>query len=107
MREKLKQIGLKSYEAMAYECLLKHGTLSGKEISKQTKIPHTKVYVTLNYLIEKGAKITDPPQDKRPQYQIAIALGSQSTLIFVLPDSVCGGDAFNQNKLFLILNELQ
>lgn len=53
LKEELKQAGLKSYEADAYETLLKGGTLTGNEIAKEAGIPLTRVFDVLKSLVEK------------------------------------------------------
>ncbi len=51
---KLKNSGLQEYESKAYYALVTYRNLTAKEISMKAEIPHTKVYATLNKLIEKG-----------------------------------------------------
>jgi len=53
MEEKLKQMGLSSYESKCYLCLLKHNTLTAKEIAKYTNIPQTSIHRNLYSLIDK------------------------------------------------------
>ena len=50
----LRQVGLTSYESEAYVALLQKRELTAEEISKMTSIPITRVYGTLEQLMEKG-----------------------------------------------------
>lgn len=52
--ESLRRIGLTSYESEAYLALLKSRELTAEEISKMTSIPITRVYGTLEQLMQKG-----------------------------------------------------
>lgn len=53
--EKLTAFGLTRQEAAIYLELLKHGDLSGYELSKETCISRSNVYASLAGLVEKGA----------------------------------------------------
>jgi sugar-specific transcriptional regulator TrmB len=58
VNEYLKQVGLTSYESEAYLALLSSSTMTAEEISEKTSIPITRVYDTLEQLMQKGfAKI--------------------------------------------------
>jgi sugar-specific transcriptional regulator TrmB len=52
--ESLRRIGLTSYESDAYLALLKSRELTAEEISKMTSVPITRVYGTLEQLMQKG-----------------------------------------------------
>jgi len=52
--ESLRRIGLTSYESEAYLALLKSRELTAEEISKTTSVPITRVYGTLEQLMQKG-----------------------------------------------------
>ena len=52
--ESLRSIGLTSYESEAYLALLKSRELTAEEISKMTSVPITRVYGTLEQLMQKG-----------------------------------------------------
>jgi sugar-specific transcriptional regulator TrmB len=52
--ESLRSIGLTSYESEAYLALLKSRELTAEEISKMTSVPITRVYGTLERLMQKG-----------------------------------------------------
>ncbi len=54
MIEKLKEMGLSSYEAKSYLTLLLHGSLSGTEIAKISGVPPTSVYRNLESLQRIG-----------------------------------------------------
>ena len=54
----LKQVGLTTYESEAYLTLLSRRIMTAEEISEKTPIPITRVYGTLEQLMQKGfAKI--------------------------------------------------
>lgn len=56
--EYLKQVGLTSYESEAYLALLSKRMMTAEQISEATSIPITRVYGTLEQLMQKGfAKI--------------------------------------------------
>lgn len=58
--ERLKQIGLNSYEAKVYLALLKHHPATGYEISKSANIPQARAYDTLKALeVQKLVVATD------------------------------------------------
>jgi len=52
--EPLRRIGLTFYESEAYLALLKNRELTAEEISKTTSVPITRVYGTLEQLMQKG-----------------------------------------------------
>jgi sugar-specific transcriptional regulator TrmB len=52
--EYLKRIGLTTYEAQAYLALLSKRMMTAEEISEGTSIPITRVYGTLEQLVQKG-----------------------------------------------------
>ncbi len=54
MMEPLRSAGLTAYESEAYLALLSRKELTAEEISKTTSIPITRVYGTLEQLMQKG-----------------------------------------------------
>ena len=54
VKESLKQIGLTTYESEAYVALLSKSMMTAEEISEKTSIPITRVYGTLEQLVQKG-----------------------------------------------------
>jgi sugar-specific transcriptional regulator TrmB len=52
--EYLKQIGLTTYESEAYLALLSKRMMTAEEISERTSVPITRVYGTLEQLMQKG-----------------------------------------------------
>jgi HTH-type transcriptional regulator, sugar sensing transcriptional regulator len=54
MEKELKELGLSDYESRAYLALVKLGSSTGLNISKESQVPQGKVYATLYRLIEKG-----------------------------------------------------
>jgi sugar-specific transcriptional regulator TrmB len=52
--EYLKQIGLTTYESEAYLALLSKNMMTAEEISEKTSVPITRVYGTLEQLMQKG-----------------------------------------------------
>ena len=58
LTEYLRQIGLTTYESQAYLALISKRMMTAEEISENTSVPITRVYGTLEQLIQKGfAKI--------------------------------------------------
>ena len=56
--EYLRQVGLTTYESEAYIALISKRMMTAEEISKNTSVPITRVYDTLEQLMQKGfAKI--------------------------------------------------
>jgi sugar-specific transcriptional regulator TrmB len=53
-KETLRQMGLNAYEIEAYIALLQSGQLTAMEISREAKVPYSKIYEVLNSLKEKG-----------------------------------------------------
>ncbi|MFI5450111.1 MAG: TrmB family transcriptional regulator [Candidatus Bathyarchaeia archaeon] len=58
LMEYLRQVGLTTYESEAYLALLSKRMMTAEEISRSTSVPITRVYGTLEQLMQKGfAKI--------------------------------------------------
>ncbi len=53
-KETLHNMGLNAYEIDAYTTLLEVGQLTAMEISREAKVPYSKIYEVLNSLKEKG-----------------------------------------------------
>lgn len=53
-RSALKEMGLNAYEIDAYLALLEYGQMTAMEISREAKVPYSKMYEVLNSLKEKG-----------------------------------------------------
>jgi len=53
-RAVLKEMGLNAYEIDAYIALLEAGQMTAMEISREAKVPYSKMYEVLNSLKEKG-----------------------------------------------------
>lgn len=53
-REILRKMGLNAYETDAYLALLEGGQLTAMEISREAKVPYSKIYEVLNSLKQKG-----------------------------------------------------
>lgn len=53
--DQLKKIGFSKYESKAYIALLKQSPVTGYEISKQSGVPRSMIYQTINKLIAQGA----------------------------------------------------
>ncbi len=53
-KEALHELGLNAYEVDAYLALLESGQLTAMEISREAKVPYSKIYEVLNSLKEKG-----------------------------------------------------
>jgi sugar-specific transcriptional regulator TrmB len=52
--EILRKMGLNAYETDAYLALLEGGQLTAMEISREAKVPYSKIYEVLNSLKQKG-----------------------------------------------------
>ncbi len=50
----LRELGLNAYEVDAYLVLLECGQMTAMEISREAKVPYSKIYEVLNQLKEKG-----------------------------------------------------
>lgn len=72
--ERLKQIGLNSYEAKVYLALLKHHPATGYEISKNSNVPQARAYDTLKAL--------------ETQKMVVITGGKPVTYIPIPPDEL-------------------
>lgn len=55
---KLHQLGFSEYEAKAYITLLKYNPVTGYELSKNSGVPRSMIYQTLQRLIDKGAALS-------------------------------------------------
>jgi sugar-specific transcriptional regulator TrmB len=76
--EQLKRLGISGYEAKAYAALLAAGrALSGYEVAKQSGVPRSTVYETLNKLIARGAAFEVRADDGSTAY---LALPGESLL---------------------------
>lgn len=53
-REALREMGLNAYEVDAYSALLRCGQLTAMEVSREAKVPYSKIYEVLNSLKDKG-----------------------------------------------------
>jgi len=53
-KETLRALGLNAYEVDAYLALLESGQLTAMAISREAKVPYSKIYEVLNSLKEKG-----------------------------------------------------
>ena len=54
LRESLRRTGLTVYESEAYLALLSKRELTAEDVARQTSIPITRVYGTLEQLMQKG-----------------------------------------------------
>ena len=52
--DSLKKLGLSEYESKAYLALIRYGTQSGREVSKKSGVPPTRVFDILKSLVDKG-----------------------------------------------------
>ena len=53
-KEILRELGLNAYEVDAYVVLLDCGQMTAMEISREAKVPYSKIYEVLNSLKVKG-----------------------------------------------------
>ncbi len=52
--DKMSEFGFNKYEAKTYMTLLEHQEISAYEISKKSGVPQSKIYETVNNLVEEG-----------------------------------------------------
>lgn len=64
----IRQYGMNDYEARAYWTLLKHGSLTAREVAELANLPASKIYVVLNELMNKGviATVLGRPKKYKP-----------------------------------------
>jgi len=65
LRESLRRTGLTVYESEAYLALLSKRELTAEDVARQTSIPITRVYGTLEQLMQKGFARTVQSRPKR------------------------------------------
>jgi sugar-specific transcriptional regulator TrmB len=53
--ERLRQVGFSLYEARLYAALLRHGPQNGNELSRNSGVPSSKVYATVDKLVAEGS----------------------------------------------------
>jgi sugar-specific transcriptional regulator TrmB len=91
--EYLKQVGLTSYESEAYLALLSKSVMTAEEISEKTSVPITRVYGTLEQLMQKGfAKIVQgrpkrfhavSPEQAKREYMTHLRQGFETQLLTI------------------------
>ena len=91
--EYLKQIGLTTYESEAYLALLSRRMMTAEEISEKTSVPITRVYGTLEQLMQKGfAKIVQgrpkrfhavSPEQAKREYLTHLRQGFETELLTI------------------------
>lgn len=67
---RLRELGLSSYEALAYATLLSHSSMTASTLCKETGIPDSKIYHALDGLSEKGMLIV---QKGNPNIYLPVA----------------------------------
>src|SRR5436190_1057885 len=53
--ERLRQVGFSLYEARLYAALLRYGPQNGNELSRNSGVPSSKVYATVEKLVAEGS----------------------------------------------------
>ena len=91
--EHLRRVGLTSYESEAYLALLQRREMTAEEISKMTSVPITRVYGTLEQLMQKGfARIVESrpkkfhaisPEEARREYLTHLRRNLETNLLTV------------------------
>jgi len=91
--EYLRQIGLTTYETEAYLALLSRRMMTAEEISEKTSVPITRVYGTLEQLMQKGfAKIIQgrpkrfhaiSPEQAKREYLTHLRQGFEAELLTI------------------------
>ena len=59
----LKAMGFTEYEAKSYVSLIKQGTVTAYQVSKDSGIPRSRIYDTLKTLVEKGIVLKEEKTD--------------------------------------------
>jgi sugar-specific transcriptional regulator TrmB len=87
----LRRVGLTSYESEAYLALLQRREMTAEEISKMTSVPITRVYGTLEQLMQKGfARIVESrpkkfhaisPEEARREYLTHLRRNFETNLL--------------------------
>ncbi len=93
LMEYLRRAGLTTYESEAYLSLLQKRELTAEEISKKTSIPITRVYGTLEQLMQKGfARIVESrpkkfhaisPDETKREYLMHIRRNFETNLLTI------------------------
>jgi len=93
LQESLRRVGLTTYESQAYLALLSKQELTAEDVAKQTSIPITRVYGTLEQLMQKGfARIVQtrpkrfhavPPGEARREYLVQLRQNFENDLLSV------------------------
>jgi sugar-specific transcriptional regulator TrmB len=93
LTEYLRRAGLTTYESEAYLSLLQKRELTAEEISKNTSIPITRVYGTLEQLMQKGfARVVESrpkkfhaisPEEAKREYLMHIRRNFETNLLTI------------------------
>jgi len=93
LQESLRRAGLTTYESDAYLALLSKRELTAEDVAKQTSIPITRVYNTLEQLMQKGfARIIQsrpkrfqavPPGEAKREYLTLLRQNFEQNLLSV------------------------
>jgi sugar-specific transcriptional regulator TrmB len=93
LAESLRRAGLTAYESEAYLALLSKRELTAEDIAKMTSIPITRVYGTLEQLMQKGfARVVESrpkrylaisPQDAKKEYVTHLRRSFEGNLLSV------------------------
>ena len=73
----LKQLGFSSYEAKAYIGLLEHQPVGAYELAKRTQIPTSKIYETINKLLNRDVILIFRSRPDRYRRSIVLKLMRQ------------------------------
>ena len=93
LTDSLKQIGLTTYESEAYLALVSKRMMTAEEISEKTSVPITRVYGTLEQLMQKGfAKVVQgrpkrfhavSPEQAKREYLTHLRQGYETELLTI------------------------
>jgi sugar-specific transcriptional regulator TrmB len=61
--QQLKKLGFNEYEAKSYVSLVKQGTVTAYQVSKDSGIPRARIYDVLSNLVEKGIVLKEEIED--------------------------------------------
>jgi sugar-specific transcriptional regulator TrmB len=93
LREVLRRAGLTTYESEAYLALLSKRELTAEDVARQTSVPITRVYSTLEQLMQKGfARVIQsrpkrfhaiPPGEAKREYLTHLREGFEQDLLSI------------------------
>lgn len=77
--EQIKKLGFNEYEAKSYVSLVKLGTVSAYQVSKDSGIPRARIYDVLNSLVEKGIVLKEEIEESAQYSPLPVEIFLQKT----------------------------